>query len=57
MENLTSGDLLEIIVALDNESMNSKSDNERFNMLRDLKWKVFANMVKVEKEEMAKEAA
>ena len=57
MDKFTPDEMLEIIVALDNESMNSKNDRERFEMIRHLKWKVFGAMVEIQKTEAAKEAA
>lgn len=57
MDKFTPDEMLEIIVALDNESMNSKNDRERFEMIRHLKWKVFGAMVEIQKAEAAKEAA
>lgn len=48
---LTADELLEIIVALDNESYHEHElgHNERADRVRSLKWKVFALMVEVQK--------
>lgn len=47
MENLTREELLDLIVALDNEAAR---DTVRADALRNLKWKLFAMMVKLERE-------
>jgi len=49
MQNLTRNDLLDILVALDNQACNSDSVAES-NKFRALKWKVFAQLVQTEKE-------
>lgn len=46
METLTRDQLLEIIIALDNEIGRAQSD--KVKGLQELKWKVFAFMVKAE---------
>lgn len=49
---LSKDDYLEVVVALDQEAYRESQNNHaaRADKLRDLKWKVFALMVKAEKE-------
>lgn len=47
MENLTREELLDLIVALDNEAARRA---EAHGPLRKLKWKIFAMMVRMEQE-------
>lgn len=49
MENLTRNELLDILVALDNQACNCDTDAES-QKYRELKWKLFPLLVKLEKE-------
>lgn len=51
MESLTRDEVLNIIVALDNESYHEWENNhqEQSNRLRDLKWKMFKILTEMEK--------
>lgn len=50
---LTADELLEIIVSLDNEAYHEAQNghNERADRVRSLKWKVFALMVEMQKDQ------
>ena len=50
MDNLTRDEVLSLIIALDNEAIRTDGTEEDAQKYRNLKWKLFNQLVKLEKE-------